>query len=98
MVTDIIQSSCQELINCVRSSTLNFSIQETPFSIYFTVRKTTRKAANLHHVPLPKHPLNISVKSEIENDSLLRKLDNLENSNKALKVDYEKNLQDCVHL
>ena len=27
------------IINCVRSSNLNFSYQETPFSLYFTIRK-----------------------------------------------------------
>ena len=101
MVTDVILSSCQEIINSVRSSSLNFNIQETPYSIYFTVRKTISKAANLHHVPLLKHPLNISDQSEdilIENDSLLRKLDNLKNSNTTLQENYEKTLADCVHL
>ena len=28
------------IINCVRSSNLNFSYQETPFSLYFTIRKS----------------------------------------------------------
>ena len=34
------------IINCVRSSNLNFSYQETPFSLYFTIRKSQVKYNN----------------------------------------------------
>ena len=33
------QAECDEIIKCVRSSNLHFSVQETPFSLYVTVRK-----------------------------------------------------------
>ena len=33
------QVECDEIIKCIRSSNLHFSVQETPFSLYVTVRK-----------------------------------------------------------
>ena len=38
-----IQSSCDTILHSVRSSNLNFSCQETPFSMYLTVRKSLSK-------------------------------------------------------
>ena len=35
--------SLNQIINCVRSSNLNFAYQETPFSLYLTIRKTNVK-------------------------------------------------------
>ena len=35
-----IQKSCQDVINCVSESSLNFSVKITPFSIYITLRKS----------------------------------------------------------
>ena len=33
-----VQASCVQILSSVRSSNLNFSCQETPFSIYLTIR------------------------------------------------------------
>ena len=38
-----IQESCDQIIHSVRTANLNFAYQETPFSIYITVRKTVTK-------------------------------------------------------
>ena len=38
-----IESSCNSIIQRIRSSGLNFSCQETPFSLYMTVRKSWAK-------------------------------------------------------
>jgi len=38
-----IQKSCIQILNSVRNSNLNFSCQETPFSLYLTVRKSWNK-------------------------------------------------------
>ena len=35
-----IQNSCAKILSSVRNSNLNYSSQETPFSIYMTVRKS----------------------------------------------------------
>ena len=37
------QKICESIIDSVRSSHLNFSIQETPFSLYLTIRKSYSK-------------------------------------------------------
>ena len=38
-----IQSSCDFVTNSLRRSSLNYSLQETPFSMYITVRKSFSK-------------------------------------------------------
>ena len=40
----IIQKSCNAILQEVRSSCLNFGIQETPHSIYLTIRKSLNKS------------------------------------------------------
>ena len=66
-----IQKSCSEILNSVRNSNLNFSCQETPFSIYLTVRKSwNRKVCETgHHVSEPNSDLilseNLSLKAEL---------------------------------
>ena len=40
-----IQRSFQSIIDNVRTSGLNFSLQETPFSVYFSIRKSQSKAS-----------------------------------------------------
>ena len=40
-----IETSCDLIMNSVRSSQLNFACQETPFSIYITIRKSQHKKA-----------------------------------------------------
>ena len=45
-----IETSCDLIMNSVRSSQLNFACQETPFSIYITITKSQhRKAVGLEH-------------------------------------------------
>ena len=41
-----IEHSYQEILSVVRSSPLHFAIQETPFSFYFTVRKSLNKSSD----------------------------------------------------
>jgi hypothetical protein len=45
-----IETSCDQILYSVRSSQLNYSCQETPFSIYLTIRKTHHPKAHLEHV------------------------------------------------
>ena len=67
-----IQKSCSEILNSVRNSKLNFSCQETPFSIYLTVRKSwNRKVCETgHQVNEPNSDLvlseNLSQKAELD--------------------------------
>ena len=39
-----VESSCEFLLHSVRSSNLNFICQETPYSIFLTVRKSLQKS------------------------------------------------------
>ena len=41
-----IRNSCEQILESVRSSTLNYSSTETPFSLYITIRKSLVKVPN----------------------------------------------------
>ena len=41
-----VQNSCDFVIRSVRDSFLNYSIQETPFYLYITIRKSFSKASS----------------------------------------------------
>ena len=43
MMTTNIHDSCSKILNSIRNSTLNYSCQETPYSMYITVRKSWNK-------------------------------------------------------
>ena len=65
-----IQNSCATILNIVRQSGLNFTIQETPYSFYVTVRKTAQKSSHfsnsnleLHIGTLPQNPLTEQLQS-----------------------------------
>ena len=75
-LSKIIQNSCQELLQAIRSSSLNYCVQETPFSIYLTVRKSVN--------PNFKNATSASVNShETE-----KKIKILEAENSALNQNY----------
>ena len=52
MAIDPLISSCQLILNQVRKSNLHFSVQETPFSIYMTVRKSFVKTRSVPEINL----------------------------------------------
>ena len=87
-----IEKSCNSIIQNIRSSPLNFSLQETPFSIYITVRKSVVKTKIHQDVcqnvesELSPEPAS-ALKTEL--DSLNRKVKFLEEANNGLKKDYE---------
>ena len=47
--------SCDSVLNSVRTSGLNYSCQETPYSLYLTLRKSFTQPRHVHHVPQPDH-------------------------------------------
>ena len=54
-----LQGSCNNILNTIRSSSLNYAVQETPFSIYITIRKSEAKFKT------PRNTLNgVKVKNE----------------------------------
>ena len=71
-------STYDRIMNCVRSSNLNFACQETPYSLYLTIRKSKVKNDNKQS----SSPVigNYEVESLVkENLSLRERLRNLEN-------------------
>ena len=85
-----IEFSCQEVVNAVRSSQLNFAIQETPFSLYFTVRKSLNKSSNcdFSFKQPNEHLAN-------EQETFQTKLKALQEANWILKKNYEEALLDA---
>ena len=86
LLSSNIHHSCQMIIDGVRSSNLNFSLQETPFSLYVTIRKSyynTRNYSNRHN---QSEPLLDSSK---EIDALKAKYKLLEEALESLKEKYE---------
>ena len=83
-----IRSACTSITNQVRSSSLNFSIQETPFSLYLTVRKSISKSSQI------ASPRSNSPSEEPEKvvKDLKTKSDSLEKENNELKASLEETL------
>ena len=44
-----IETSCQDIMNCISESSLNYSVNLTPYSLYITIRKSFSKK------PIPSH-------------------------------------------
>ena len=38
-----IETSCQEIMNCISESSLNYSVKLTPYSLHITIRKSFSK-------------------------------------------------------
>ena len=57
MARDLLQVNikCDSVLNTVRTSGLNFSCQETPYSLYLTLRKSFTQPRYDHQVPHPNH-------------------------------------------
>ena len=96
MSTDLlsqdIQKSCQTIINQVRWSCLNFSLQETPFSLYVTIRKSYSKSQSISYAPaldqIQPEVLPASATNDSNFSSLQSRCKFLEQSNDNLKKEY----------
>ena len=84
-----IQNSCQDILNGVRSSCLNFALQETPFSLFLTIRKSYHKPRYDQNLPLPQiDQESLPRNQETPNDQfsqLQSKFKDLEKANENLK-------------
>ena len=85
-----IKTSCDFVIGSVRDSLLNYSIQETPYSLYLTIRKSFARSANLEHCLSNLGPQNFT---EIE--TLKMKLKTAEEANLMLSKNYEEAVHNC---
>ena len=88
-----VKSSCNFVINSVRDSLLNYSIQETPFSLYLTIRKTFSQSSPTSTQSFcPNVVINDREIKEVK--ILKNKLKNLEDSNSILNGDLEEATND----
>ena len=56
----LIENSCQEIMTCISGSSLNFSVNLTPYSMYITVRKSFSKK------PVPSYQSRKQMQNEIQ--------------------------------
>jgi hypothetical protein len=79
-----IQKISASVLNSVRQSGLNFAIQETPYSFYVTVRKSTLRG---HHHLLPDHQQCASLDPKIVIEQLQKHCAFLQQANDNLQLD-----------
>ena len=88
-----VQTSCDLVINSVRASLLNFSIHETPYSLYLTIRKSLSKSPNQIFAQPQQHvEPDVQVR---DLESLQSRLKLVENANLSLKENYEEAVNEC---
>ena len=90
-----LQKSCDHVINSVRASCLNFSIHETPYSVYLSVRKSFSKSKTspkLESTLLPSTSQKNMYENEIE--ALKAALKDAEMANNVLVNKYEEAVDD----
>ena len=100
------QLSCDSILQHVRSSQLNFAIQETPFSFYFTIRKSFNKnfKSQPSHLTSTDPSENVSEKLKeleiikSENKDLKNKCASLENANRSLTNNLEDEIEDAASI
>ena len=96
----IIQDSYCSILKTIRSSPLNFALQETPFSILITIRKSLRKSLysdNFESSPTVPAPQQDSIQTSLhklreENNALLYRCQNFEKGYLQLKTEFEDNV------
>ena len=86
-----VQRSCDMVLNSVRTSSLNFSVQETPYSIYLTIRKSFSKSSD------PQAQFLMAEQSDtiIDIESLSKKLSSSESEILSLKNKFEEAINEC---
>ena len=91
-----VRDSCNLVISSVRDSSLNFSIQETPFSLYLTIRKSFIKSKEAYPYQNVSNQNNVhEVKIKTEEENLEKKVKQLEKINLTLQNDFEDAISDC---
>ena len=88
-----VKASSDFLLHSVRSSGLNYVCQETPFSIFLTVRKTFVKSIS----PSPPSPTSIlePEKFNVKQEKLLEDNNSLKEAFNRLKNDYGDAIEQC---
>ena len=86
MAGDNIKNSCAQILKSVRNCNLNYACQETPFSIYLTIRKSWNKQHQTHASGPPvSEPLHDIAKVVSENLSLKYELSEVQSQLETAK-------------
>ena len=89
-VSEEVMSSCYKVLEKVRETKLNYAIEETPFTVYITLRKSLNKSFQFSYKPLQILPQTNLVKAENDEiQSLRSKLKQAEKANLNLKDSLE---------
>ena len=102
MATNI-ESTCNFLLQNIRTCGLNYSCQETPYSIYVTLRKSSIKSrfsqsfsSDVNSVQQQLFSTNSEPSKIQENyDELLKKYKNLEEAFENMKNDFAEAIEEC---
>ena len=81
------QESCNNILQHIRSSNVNFVIQETPYSLFLTIRKSFQKKT-FYNFPKPEHHSADNVE-DLRTVELEATLEYLQAENKDLKLKNE---------
>ena len=86
-------TSVKKVINCIRSSNLNFALQETPYSVFVTIRKSQKKSGtfSVNDQKINEQEL-VTLKNEFE--FLQSKFKLSQDANEKLKSLYEDAVQE----
>ena len=83
--TTSIQDSCARLLTTLRKCNLNYSCQETPYSIYLTVRKSWSKHQQIYETVELFEPVLQSLKAKEEILLLKTELDDVTAQHEACR-------------
>ena len=85
------QSPFDKIVHCVRGSCLNFSINETPYSLYLTIRKSFSKSTEENF----STPQQLSQSSDTDLEIIRKRLELSESANNSLKLNCEEAESEC---
>ena len=97
-----VEKSCEIIVKTVRNSQLNYAVQETPYSLYLTIRKSFAKNSSSSNSNPSFSDILDSEKSVVEEKIVLEKeveklkkmLKVSEGTNQILQENYEETLSD----
>jgi hypothetical protein len=89
-----LQNSCDLVINSLRASSLNYNLQETPFLIYLSIRKSFSTVPTLVPEVVVVAQIPTENKSQDILEDLKSNLKSAETANFALKHKYEDAVND----
>ena len=93
ILDNYIKNSCMSVIKCISSSNLNYCIQDTPYSIFITLRKSlTSKARNSQNLENQLFQIDQGLTSLEKHCAVFQKANgNLKNAYEEAVIEEESN-------